>query len=265
MGDVIGVGETVIVKVIGDPAQPFADGVTVIVATTGTTPAFVAVKDGIFPVPLAASPIEGSLFVQEKVVPATGLVKIIAVVVAPLQYTSLATGSTVVVGLIVIVNVIGVPAHPFAEGVTVIVATIGIVPAFVAMNEGIFPIPLAASPIEGSLFVQVNVVPATGLVKVIAVVVAPLQYTSLATGSTVVLGFTVIVKVTGVPAHPFADGVTVIVATTGTVPAFVAVKEGIFPVPLAASPMEGSVFVHVNVVPATVLVKFIAAVVAPLQ
>ena len=44
---------------------------------------------------------------------------------------------------------------------------------------------------------------------------------------TVGLGFTVIVKVTGVPLHPFADGVTVIVEVTGLVPVFVAVNTGI--------------------------------------
>jgi hypothetical protein len=37
------------------------------------------------------------------------------------------------------------------------------------------PVPLAARPMEGMLFVQVKVVPATGLVKVIAEVAAPLQ------------------------------------------------------------------------------------------
>jgi hypothetical protein len=34
-------------------------------------------------------------------------------------------------GLTFIVNVIGVPEHPFAVGVTVTVATIGVVPALV--------------------------------------------------------------------------------------------------------------------------------------
>jgi hypothetical protein len=67
----------------------------------------------------------------------------------------------------------------------------------------------------------------------------------LATGSTVVEGFTVIVKVRGVPTQPLAVGVTVIVAITGVVPVFVAVKVGIFPVPLAASPIVGSLFVQV--------------------
>jgi hypothetical protein len=49
-------------------------GVTIIVAVTGAVVALVAVKAGILPVPLAARPIEGVLFVQLKVVPGVGLV-----------------------------------------------------------------------------------------------------------------------------------------------------------------------------------------------
>jgi hypothetical protein len=37
-------------------------------------------------------------------------------------------------------------------------------------------------------------------------------------------------------------GVTVIVAITGVVPAFAAVKEGILPVPVGANPMPGVSF-----------------------
>jgi hypothetical protein len=48
----------------------------------------------------------------------------------------------------------------------------------------------------------------------------------------------------GVPVHPFAVGVTVMVAITGAVPLLVAVKDGIFPVPLAASPMDGVLLTH---------------------
>jgi hypothetical protein len=69
----------------------------------------------------------------------------------------------------------GVPTQPLAVGVTVIVAITGVVPALVAVNDGILPVPLAASPIVGSLFVQAKVAPASGLVNAIAVVVAPLQ------------------------------------------------------------------------------------------
>ena len=63
---------------------------------------------------------------------------------------------------------------------------------------------------------------------------------------TVGLGFTVIVKVTGVPLHPFADGVTVIVEVTGLVPVFVAVNTGIFPEPLAPRPMVVLLFVQLS-------------------
>ena len=59
------------------------------------------------------------------------------------------------VGNTVIENAIGVPIHPLAAGVTVMVAITGAVPALVAVNEGISPVPLAASPIDGVLLVQV--------------------------------------------------------------------------------------------------------------
>ena len=39
-------------------------------------------------------------------------------------------------------------------GVTVIVAIIGVVVLLVAINVGILPVPLAAIPIDGALFVQ---------------------------------------------------------------------------------------------------------------
>ena len=69
----------------------------------------------------------------------------------------------------------------------------------------------------------------------------------------------------GVPTHPFALGVIVTVATTIVVPALVAVKDGILPVPLAASPMDGVLLTHAKVVPATGPERVIKEVVAPLQ
>lgn len=63
-------------------------------------------------------------------------------------------GFTVEVGYTVIVNTIGIPKHPLAEGETVIVAITGTVPVLVAVNEGRSPVPLAASPIDGVLLVQ---------------------------------------------------------------------------------------------------------------
>jgi hypothetical protein len=59
--------------------------VIVIVAVIGAVPVFVAVKEGISPEPLAARPIAVLLFVQVKVVPATGPASVFAGTVAPLQ------------------------------------------------------------------------------------------------------------------------------------------------------------------------------------
>jgi hypothetical protein len=55
---------TVIVKVLDVPTQPFAVGVTVMVAIMGFDVAFIAEKAAILPVPLAAKPMLVVLFVQ---------------------------------------------------------------------------------------------------------------------------------------------------------------------------------------------------------
>ena len=78
-------------------------------------------------------------------------------------------------GFTVTLNVDGVPVHPFAVGVTVIVAVIGEVVAFVAVNEGILPVPLAERPIAVLLFVHVNDVPLTGPDKLVIGATAPAQ------------------------------------------------------------------------------------------
>ena len=80
-------------------------------------------------------------------------------------------------------------------------------------------------------------------------------------------GVTVIVNVSGVPTHvtpPNTElGVTVIVAVRGNCVALIAVNDAILPTPLAFNPIVGSLFVHVNEVPAVGLVKFTAVVVDP--
>ena len=73
------------------------------------------------------------------------------------------------------VNVCGKPIQPAAVGVTVIVAVTGALVIFIAVNDAIFPLLLAAKPIEVLLFVQLNVVPLTAPIKFIAAVVAPLH------------------------------------------------------------------------------------------
>ena len=62
-----------------------------------------------------------------------------------------------------------------ADGVIVMVAVIGELVEFVAVNEGTLPVPLAANPIAVLLFVHVNVVPETGPIRVVAGTVTPVQ------------------------------------------------------------------------------------------
>ena len=137
---------TVIVKVFGGPEQPFAFGETVMVAITGVIPEFVVVKLGIFPLPVAAKPIEVLSFVQSKVVPATFPVKEIMPLAAVLHFTRFNIAFTVGFGLTVMVKVFGKPVQVLAEGATVIVAITGVVPAFIAVNDGIVLVPEAAIP-----------------------------------------------------------------------------------------------------------------------
>lgn len=127
----------------------------------------------------------------------------------------------------------------------------GAVPALVAEKAGIFPVPLAARPMDVLLLVQVNVVPApTGLETTVTGTPMALHQAWLGIGFTVGVGFTVNVKVNGVPIQPFAVGVMVILELMGDTPGLVAVKAGMSPVPLAARPMAVLVLVHKKVVAA---------------
>ena len=72
-------------------------------------------------------------------------------------------------------------------------AVIGMIPALVAVNPVISPVPLADSPMDGSEFVQVKVVPPTGPVTAVKGTVAPLQKVWFDMGATVAVGLTVMV------------------------------------------------------------------------
>jgi hypothetical protein len=167
IGEIIGVGFIVIVKLIGVPTQLFKVGVTVIVPVIGAAPLFVPVKEAIFPDPLAPSPIAVFEFVQDVVAP-TGVEVKLTTGVAPPHCEILVTAVKTGLGNIVIVKVMGVPAQPAAVGVTVIVATKFVEPVFVAVKAGKFPVPLAAKPIAVFEFVQAYVVPTIFEEKAIA-------------------------------------------------------------------------------------------------
>ena len=96
------------------------------------------------------------------------------------------------VGLIVMVKVKGVGKHPVVEGVIVISPVIGLAVRFVAVNDGISPVPLAPSPIAVFVLVQLKIV-GTGPVTGITEVVEPLQKGVSAIGSTDGVGYDVIV------------------------------------------------------------------------
>ena len=88
--------------------------------------------------------------------PVVGLLKTMAAVDDPLHNTWFATAFTVAIGFTVIVNVIGAPVQPdMIEGVTVMVAVVALVNVFDVTKDGIFPLPLAANPIDGLLFTHV--------------------------------------------------------------------------------------------------------------
>ena len=58
------------------------------------------------------------------------------------------------------------------------------------------------------------------------------------------VGLTVIVKLLAVPVQPLAEGVTVMVAVTGAVLLFTAVKSAMLPVPLPVRPIDVSLLVQ---------------------
>lgn len=135
------------------------------------------------------------------------------------------------------------------------VPIIGAVVALVAVNAGMFPVPFATNPIAILELVQVKLPPTGVLKKFVAATVALLHTTVSAGTSTVGVGFTVIVKLDGVPAQPLTVGVTVIVAVIGAVVVLVAVNPGRLPTPFTPNPMVASVFVQEKLPPVGVLTK----------
>jgi hypothetical protein len=81
-------------------------------------------------------------------------VKFTASVVALLHLVWSAGLTTVGVGSIIKSKEVEVPGQSLAVGVTVIVAVIRAFVEFVAVNEAIFPVPLAGNPIAALVFVQ---------------------------------------------------------------------------------------------------------------
>jgi hypothetical protein len=86
---------------------------------------------------------------------------------------------------------------------------------------------------EGFEFVHLKVVPARPELKFVEGIISPVQTVMLLGALTVGEGLMVILNEYSGPVQPFRDRMIFIVAVIGTLLAFVAVKAGILPVPLA--------------------------------
>ena len=73
-----------------------------------------------------------------------------------------------------IVNVDGVPVHPFADGVTVMVEIIGVVPLLMATDAAILSLPFVPNPTSIDE-AQEKLELLIGPLKLIAVAASPLQ------------------------------------------------------------------------------------------
>jgi hypothetical protein len=172
-------------------------------------------------------------------------VKVTAAVPALLHTDWSAGAVTVGVGSTVIVKFEAAPVQPLADGVTIITAVSGVLPPLVAVKEAMLPLPVAGRPMEAMSLAQLKVAPLTAPVNVTAAVVAVLHNVWSGVVATFGVGFTVTVTICGVPAQLLADGITFIVAITGAALPLTAVKDAILPVPEAARPMPGRLFVQV--------------------
>ncbi len=104
------------------------------------------------------------------------------------------------------VKLFEVPAHSLVEAVTVIDPPMAKALSSVAVKDGMLSTPLAARPMLVSVFVQVNVLPDTGPVKVMPATGNPLHIVWLSEAFTLGVGFTVIAKLLTGPAQPLAMG-----------------------------------------------------------
>ncbi len=128
-----------------------------------------------------------------------------------------------------------------------IVAIMGLAVLFMAVNEGIFPEPVALRPIPGVEFVQLYPVPVP--FKVMAVETEPLQRTTFDGAVTEGVGLTVILKIVVEPLQdippPVYTEVTVTDPEMGEVVEFVTTNGAILPVPEEFKPMLVLLFNHV--------------------
>ena len=152
---------------------------------------------------------------------------------------------TVGVGYTVILNVMGVPAQPSSDGITVIMPVISALVALAgAVHDGIFPEPEVPSPMAVLLLVHVYVVPGILAVNAGMLIRSPGQTATDAMGFATGVGKTVTVKLTGLPVQPFDDVGVMVIVPIILAPVVLggAVQEAILPVPEETSPISVLLF-----------------------
>ena len=149
-------------------------------------------------------PIARLSLVQLKVSPPPVFaLKLMAATVAPEQTVTLLTGFTIGVGLMVMVKLVVLAPALVQEALVAVTVMVPVIAAPVLLAGAvytIFPVPLKAIPINGLVFVQFMVAPATLLLSGM-LTDAPAQKVWLATATTTGSGLTVTVKVNGAPEH----------------------------------------------------------------
>jgi len=124
-------------------------------------------------------------------------------------------------GFTLIVYCCFAPLHPFNVGSISTVLVIGVVVVFVAVKEGVLPVPLAdPKPTAVLLFVHANVDPEGVVEKTDAATASPLHFIRSSGSAITGVGFIVIVNVFAGPEQPFNVGVTETVPTMSTFVAF---------------------------------------------
>jgi len=237
-----GAAATCTVNVRAGPLQLPNRGVTVMVAVCGP-PGAAAVKFKAFPVPVAARPIFGLLFVQLKAAPAVP--EKATETDSPTQRLILANTLMVGMGCTVTEKVTEGPWHPFSLGNTVIT----LVPAIVtlaAVAVSVLPEFPAVIPVAVLLFDQVKeaVLGENGIEMTV-----PPQTVRLAGGFMAGGGLIKISKVRVGPVHPLAVAVTETTANSATPAGACAIKLILLPLPAGIKPMAGLLFSQFSVAP----------------
>lgn len=241
MPGLLAVGPALIImlKLCGAPSQPRAEGVATMLAVPGVA----AAGKLILPLPLAARPIAGLLFVQ--VTSALLLALKFTATGASGQTVWSFTGDKIGRGLTVMANFSVVPTQVPCTGVTIMLAVCGALLVMAVKLSAALPI--APRPMAVLSFIQLNVAPAEPAKARLTGV--PEQTVRSDCRLTVGTGVTVMLKFCGEPKQVPAKGVATKLAVVALVT--LAALKLMLPVPfVCAKPIPVLLFVQIKFAPA---------------